>query len=86
MFQFNTFLEHLNAMYENCENYVNNVTHQYYSAIIFSLDICLSLNTGWERTVHVSCSTAVYSGRIFASICREVFIFGIRLLCVGVSA
>ena len=33
------------------------------------------LITGWERTVHVSRCTALYSGRIFVPLCREVIIF-----------
>ena len=31
--------------------------------------------TGWERTVHVSRCPALYSGRIFVSLCRELIIF-----------
>ena len=31
--------------------------------------------TGWERTVHVSTCPALYSGRIFVSLCRELITF-----------
>ena len=31
--------------------------------------------TGWERTVHVSHCPALYSGRIFVPLCRELIIF-----------
>ena len=31
--------------------------------------------TGWERTVHVSRCPALYSGRIFVPLCRELIIF-----------
>ena len=31
--------------------------------------------TGWERTVHVSRYPALYSGRIFVPLCRELIIF-----------
>ena len=33
------------------------------------------LFTGWERTVHVSRCLALYSGRIFVPLCRELIIF-----------
>ena len=33
------------------------------------------LLTGWERTVHVSRCPALYSGRIFVPLCRELIIF-----------
>ena len=31
--------------------------------------------TGWEGTVHVSRCPALYSGRIFVPLCRELIIF-----------
>ena len=31
--------------------------------------------TGWERTVHMYRCPALYSGRIFVSLCRELIIF-----------
>ena len=31
--------------------------------------------TGWERTVHVSRCPALYSGRIFVPLCRELDYF-----------
>ena len=31
--------------------------------------------TGWESTVHVSRCPALYSGRIFVPLCRELIIF-----------
>ena len=31
--------------------------------------------TGWERTVHVSRCPALYGGRIFVPLCRELIIF-----------
>ena len=34
-----------------------------------------SVITGWERTVHVSRCPALYSGRIFVLLCRELIIF-----------
>ena len=34
-----------------------------------------NINTGWERTVHVSRCPALYSGRIFVPLCRELIIF-----------
>ena len=34
-----------------------------------------SLYTGWERTVHISHCPALYSGRIFVPLCRELIIF-----------
>ena len=33
------------------------------------------VNTGWDRTVHVSRCPALYSGRIFVPLCRELIIF-----------
>ena len=33
------------------------------------------INTGWERTVHVSRCAALYSGRIFIPLCRELIVF-----------
>ena len=37
-------------------------------------DLCV-INTGWERTVHVSRCPALYSGRIFVQLSRELIIF-----------
>ena len=34
-----------------------------------------ALITGWERTVHVSRCPALYNGRIFVPLCRELIIF-----------
>ena len=31
--------------------------------------------TSWERTAHVSRCSALYSGRIFVPLCRELIIF-----------
>ena len=33
-----------------------------------------TISTGWERTVHVSRCLALYSGRIFVPLCRELII------------
>ena len=35
----------------------------------------LAINTGWERTVHVSRCPALYSGRIFVPLCRKLITF-----------
>ena len=35
----------------------------------------VDIPTGWERTVHVSRCPALYSGRIFVPLCRELIIF-----------
>ena len=37
--------------------------------------ICNYITTGWERAVHVSRCPALYSGRIFVPLCRELIIF-----------
>ena len=42
---------------------------------IFLFQANSNLITGWERTVHVSRCPALYSGRIFVPLCRELIIF-----------
>ena len=37
--------------------------------------VACAVITGWERTVHMSRCQALYSGRIFVSLCRELIIF-----------
>ena len=43
--------------------------------LVFNNVTCCSVITGWERTVHVSRCPALYSGRIFVPLCRELIIF-----------
>ena len=35
----------------------------------------LAVFTGWERTVHMSCCAALYSGRIFVPLGQELMVF-----------
>ena len=44
-------------------------------AVKITMYLGLDIITGWERTVHVSRCPALYSGRIFVSLCRELIIF-----------
>ena len=44
--------------------------------LCFHFSVCIQyVITGWERTVHVFRYPALYSGRIFVPLCRELIIF-----------
>ena len=47
----------------------------YYCIVSGNYRIYIHVITGLERTVHVSRCPALYSGRIFVPLCRELIIF-----------
>ena len=46
-----------------------------HGGVILYIKEGIHYNTGWGRTVHVSRCPALYSGRIFVPLCRELIIF-----------